>query len=51
MTFETSKTVANQIEILNPAFDITPSSLVDYIVTDKGIIHKPNAEKMHAIFG
>ena len=51
MTFETSKTVANQIEILNPAFDITPSSLVDYIVTEKGIIHKPNAEKMHAIFG
>ena len=51
MTFETSKTVANQIEILNPAFDITPSSLVDYIVTEKGIIHKPTAEKMHAIFG
>mgnify|MGYP001346745860 FL=1 len=39
MTFETSKTVVNQIEILNPAFDITPSSLVDYIVTEKGIIH------------
>ena len=31
----------------NPAFDITPAALVDAIVTEKGIVEKPNREKMH----
>lgn len=30
----------------NPAFDITPAELVDAIVTEKGIVESPNAEKM-----
>ncbi len=30
----------------NPAFDITPAELVDAIVTEKGIVQSPNAEKM-----
>jgi methylthioribose-1-phosphate isomerase len=30
----------------NPVFDITPACLVDAIVTEKGIILQPNAEKM-----
>lgn len=33
----------------NPAFDITPAELVDAIVTEKGIIESPNAEKMSAM--
>ena len=40
----------NFTEILNPAFDITPANLIDYIVTDKGIICGPDAKKMHTIF-
>lgn len=30
----------------NPAFDITPASLVDAIVTEKGIVLQPTLEKM-----
>lgn len=30
----------------NPAFDITPADLVDAIVTEKGIVEKPDLEKM-----
>ena len=41
----------DMIDAWNPAFDITPASLVDVIVTDKGIIHRPDKEKMAAIFG
>ena len=45
------KQAPNQTEIFNPAFDITPASLIDFIVTEKGIINEPNAKKMHAFFG
>ncbi len=30
----------------NPVFDVTPAALVDAIVTERGIVHAPNAEKM-----
>jgi len=33
----------------NPAFDITPASLVDAIVTEKGIVLNPTTEKMAAM--
>ena len=46
-----AKTFSNSIKILNPAFDITPASLIDYLVTEKGIICEPNAKKMLTIFG
>ena len=30
----------------NPVFDVTPAKLVDVIVTEKGIVHSPDAEKL-----
>ncbi|MEJ2059542.1 MAG: S-methyl-5-thioribose-1-phosphate isomerase [Gammaproteobacteria bacterium] len=30
----------------NPAFDVTPAELVDVIVTEKGIVQQPTAERM-----
>jgi methylthioribose-1-phosphate isomerase len=33
----------------NPVFDITPASLVDVIVTEKGIVEQPDAAKMAAL--
>lgn len=30
----------------NPAFDVTPAALVDVIVTERGVVAAPNAEKM-----
>ena len=38
------------INAVNPAFDITPANLIDVIVTEKGIVHEPDTEKMLAIF-
>ncbi len=40
----------NDMKTINPAFDITPANLVDVIVTEKGIVQDPDAEKMLAIF-
>lgn len=32
----------------NPAFDVTPAQLIDAIVTEHGIIHQPNRDKVLA---
>lgn len=34
----------------NPAFDMTPAALVSVLVTDKGVIERPNSEKMRLSF-
>ncbi len=33
----------------NPVFDVTPASLVDAIVTEKGVVEQPNTEKILAM--
>lgn len=33
----------------NPAFDVTPAELIDAIVTEKGVVTAPNAEKMRIL--
>lgn len=35
-------------KVYNPAFDMTPPELITAIITDKGIVREPNAEKMAA---
>lgn len=35
----------------NPVFDVTPASLVDAIVTERGVVLEPSAEKMKALMG
>ncbi len=37
---------AQGAEAWNPAFDITPAELIDVLVTEKGIVFKPTAEKI-----
>lgn len=39
------------VQIFNPVFDVTPASLIDAIVTEKGVIHNPNITGMRALFG
>jgi methylthioribose-1-phosphate isomerase len=36
-------------KIYNPAFDVTPSELITAIVTDVGVIHAPNPEKIASL--
>ena len=38
--------VAAQVSVYNPVFDVTPADLVDAIVTEKGVIERPDADKM-----
>ena len=45
-----SRTVADGIQAWNPVFDVTPASLIDAIVTEKGVVERPDTEKMQALF-
>ncbi|WP_340648858.1 S-methyl-5-thioribose-1-phosphate isomerase [Pseudoxanthomonas winnipegensis] len=45
------RTVAEGIKAWNPVFDVTPGSLIDAIVTEKGVVERPTTEKMRAAFG
>jgi len=38
--------VAAEVTACNPVFDVTPADLVDVIVTEKGVVERPDAEKM-----
>ncbi len=46
-----TRTVADGIEAWNPVFDVTPAELIDAIVTEKGVIERPDAAKMRTMFG
>ncbi len=37
-------------KVENPAFDVTPHSLISAIITDKGIMHKPNKKSVSQFF-
>ncbi|WP_404418730.1 S-methyl-5-thioribose-1-phosphate isomerase [Marinospirillum sp.] len=41
--------VGAEIEVTNPVFDITPADLVDYLVTEKGVIHRPDKEQLQKL--
>ncbi len=38
------------VPVRNPAFDITPHHLVDGIISDRGVIERPDAEQMKLFF-
>lgn len=41
---------ADGVSIKNPAFDVTPAELVTAIITEQGIVFKPNAQKLKKLF-
>ena len=45
------RVVAEGIAAWNPVFDVTPGSLIDVIVTEKGVIEHPDEARMRAVFG
>ena len=47
----TVRTAAEQIAAWNPVFDVTPHTLIDAIVTERGVIERPDEAKMRAAFG
>nr|CAA6824573.1 MAG: Methylthioribose-1-phosphate isomerase (EC [uncultured Thiotrichaceae bacterium] len=42
----TQRIATDQVEAFNPAFDVTPAKLVTVLVTEKGVVFRPNAEKI-----
>jgi len=38
------------VKVFNPAFDITPNSLITAIITDKGVIKEPYDKNLKALF-
>ncbi len=36
------------VDVFNPAFDVTPAALISAIVTEHGVIHQPDADRMAA---
>jgi len=45
------RVVVEGAEAWNPVFDVTPASLIDAIVTERGVIARPDATSMRALFG
>lgn len=41
----------SDLDIVNPVFDVTPADLIDYIITEKGVIENPNTESIARIIG
>src|SRR5688572_18736284 len=46
-----TRTAAERVGAWNPVFDVTPHELIDAIVTERGIIERPDAASMQAGFG
>jgi len=46
-----TRMVAEGVPAWNPVFDVTPAALIDAIVTEKGVIERPDEARMRAAFG
>jgi len=41
---------AKGVSVRNPAFDVTPADLVTGLITEKGVVLRPNSEKIETLF-
>lgn len=46
LNFSGVKIAPENVSAWNPAFDVTPAALIDYIVTEKGVIKAPDNKKI-----
>ena len=51
LSFGGKPTVVEGAKAWNPVFDVTPAALIDVIVTERGVVEKPDAARMKALFG
>jgi len=38
------------VAVVNPAFDVTPASLVTALITERGVVHAPTRDALRALF-
>jgi methylthioribose-1-phosphate isomerase len=36
------------VKVRNPVFDVTPAELVTALITERGVVHSPDAAKLKA---
>lgn len=48
--FRETQWAAVGVQVRNPSFDVTPAELVSALITEKGVIHAPDAAKLSALF-
>jgi len=41
---------AKGVAVRNPAFDVTPAELVSALITEKGVVHQPDRQRIAALF-
>lgn len=51
LNLNNQRVAAHHAQAWNPAFDVTPAALVDALVTEKGVILKPDAAQIAALMG
>jgi methylthioribose-1-phosphate isomerase len=44
-------TAPEDVHVYNPAFDVTPAELITGIITERGIIQSPTADRIAALVG
>jgi len=49
LTYGGARLGPDGVEAHNPVFDVTPAALVDCIVTERGVVQKPDAAKIRAL--
>lgn len=40
----------DRVSVFNPVFDVTPAELIDVIVTESGVVERPDTARMAALF-
>lgn len=48
--FAKTQIAPNGINVYNPAFDVTEASLITAIITEMGVIEKPNTDNISELF-
>lgn len=51
LSFRGKRVVADGVHAWNPVFDVAPHGLIDAIVTEKGVVERPDAVRMRTMFG
>lgn len=46
-----ARTVSDGVSAWNPVFDVTPHELIDAIVTERGVVERPDTTAMARLFG
>jgi methylthioribose-1-phosphate isomerase len=45
------QTAPSDVQVYNPAFDVTPHGLITAIITEKGVIHAPDEQRVRKAMG